>query len=404
MSQDTQSIQFEIIIKATPALVYEAFTNATSMQEWMCDFATVNAKPGGRLYASWNSGFYAVGEYTDLVPNQRITFTWLGRNQPAFTKVEINLKEEQDNTMLRLEHSQIGISPEWDESIKAIQSGWESGLENLTSVLETGEDLRFTRRPMLGIGISDFNEEIAHKLNVPVSRGIRLDTTIEGMGAHTAGLKSDDVIVRMDSKEIVDWASLGAMLQSHRAGDKIQVEFYRGPQKATVLMELSKRPIPPIPATIAELGKFDRNRQEEIHAELDDFFSQVTEEEASYKPAPDEWSVNETLAHLIQTERYQQIWIIELIGRQEGHHDDWPGNILAGLQALVAAHPTLSELRQAYKDSTDETVALLSNLPPEFQQHKGSFWRLAYNIVDDPFHHRIHLDQMRAAIEAAREG
>ena len=404
MSQDTQSIQFDKFIKSPPALVYEAFTNATSLQEWMCDFATVNPKPGGRIYLAWNSDFYAVGEYISLQANEKLTFSWFGRSEPAFTKVEIRLEEQLDGTLLQLEHQYVGTSPEWEVTRSAIQQGWESGLENLASVLEIGEDLRFTRRPMLGIGIGEFNEEIAHKLNVPVSKGILVDTTVDGMGARAAGLKTNDVIVRMDSKEIVDWASLGAVLQSHRAGDKIQVEFYRGPQKSTVLMELSKRPIPPIPATIAELGEFDRNRQEKIHAELDDFFSQVTEEEASFKPAPDEWSVNETLAHLIQTERYQQFWIIELIGRQEGHHDDWPGNILAGLQALVAAHPTLSELRQAYKHSTDETVALLSNLPPEFQQHKGSFWRLAYNIVDTPFHHRIHLDQMRAAIEAARGG
>lgn len=404
MSQDTQSIQFDKFIKSPPTLVYEAFTNATSLQEWMCDFATVNPKPGGRIYLAWNSDFYAVGEYISLQANEKLTFSWFGRSEPAFTKVEIRLEEQLDGTLLQLEHQYVGTSPEWEVTRSAIQQGWESGLENLASVLEIGEDLRFTRRPMLGIGIGEFNEEIAHKLNVPVSKGILVDTTVDGMGARAAGLKTNDVIVRMDSKEIVDWASLSAMLQSHRAGDKIKVDFYHGPQKATVLMELSKRPIPPIPATIAELGEFDRNRQEEIHAELDDFFSQVTEEEASFKPAPDEWSVNETLAHLIQTERYQQFWIIELIGRQEGHHDDWPGNILAGLQALVAARPTLSELRQAYKHSTDETVALLSNLPTEFQQHKGSFWRLAYNIVDDPFHHRIHLDQMRDAIEAAREG
>ena len=404
MSQDTQSIRFEKFIKATPALVYEAFTNATSLQEWMCDFATVNAKPGGRLYASWNSGFYAMGEYISLEPNQRISFTWLGRDEPAFTKVEINLKEQQDNTLLRFEHSQIGIGPEWDDTKKAIQSGWESGLGNLISVLETGEDLRFTRRPMLGIGISDFNEEIAHKLNVPVSKGIRLDTTIEGMGAHSAGLGSNDVIIGMDGKKIIDWESLGTVLQSHRAGDIIDVEFYRGPDKKTVTMELSKRPLPPMPGTISELAEFFRKRQAEIHAELDAFFDQVTEDEASFKLAPEEWSVKETLAHLIQGERYFQFWVIDLVGRQEGHHDDWPGNILAGIQAIVAANPTFLELRQAYKRSTEESVALLSHLPPEFQLHKASFWRLAYNTVEDPYHHRIHLDQMRAAVEAARKG
>jgi hypothetical protein len=208
----------------------------------------------------------------------------------------------------------------------------------------------------------------------------------------------------MDGKEIVDWAGLGTVLQSHRAGDKIEVVFYRGPLKQTVTMELSKRPLPALPATIAELAEFSRKRQDEIHAELDAFFDQISEEEASFKPAAEEWSVKETLAHLIQGERYQQFWVIDLVGRQEGHHDDWPGNILAGIQAIVAANPTFAELRQAYKRSTEESVALLSHLPAEFQTHKASYWRLAYATVEDPFHHRTHLEQMRAAVEAARKG
>jgi uncharacterized protein YndB with AHSA1/START domain len=404
MSQNTQSIRFEIFIKAPPAQVYEAFTNATSLREWMCDIATVDPKPGGRIYAAWNSGFYAMGEYIHLQPNEEISFTWHGRGEPAFTKIEIHLKEHEDGTTLLLEHQQVGTSSEWINTRSAIQAGWESGLENLASVLETGEDLRFTHRPMLGIGVSDFNEEIAHKLNVPVSKGIRIDSTVEGMGAKAAGLQHNDVIVGMDGQDIVDGAGFGTILQSHRAGDKIPVEFYRGPEKKNILMELSKRPIPPLPASIAELAEFARKRQEEIHVELDEFFLQVSEEEASYKPAPEEWSVKETLAHLIQGERYFQFWVIELAGRQEAHHDDWAGNILAGVQALVVAQPTFMELRQAYKRSTDESVALLSHLPPEFQQHKGTYWRLAYGIVEDPFHHRIHLDQMRAAVEAARKG
>jgi hypothetical protein len=55
-------------------------------------------------------------------------------------------------------------------------------------VLETGEDLRFTHRPMLGIGISDFNEEIAEKYNIPVSKGIRLDTTYRRDGRLCSGI------------------------------------------------------------------------------------------------------------------------------------------------------------------------------------------------------------------------
>ena len=50
-----------------------------------------------------------------------------------------------------------------------------------------------------------------------------------------------------------------------------------------------------------------------------------------------------------------------------------------------------------------ETVAFLVRLPEDFLARKGSYWRLAYNMVDEPYHFNTHLDQMRSAIEAARE-
>ena len=41
-------------------------------------------RPGGRLYVYWaRSGEYACGEYTALVPDRRVAFTWRTRSAPA---------------------------------------------------------------------------------------------------------------------------------------------------------------------------------------------------------------------------------------------------------------------------------------------------------------------------------
>ena len=40
MSSETQTVISEKFIKANPALVYQAFTNATVLKEWLCDVAT----------------------------------------------------------------------------------------------------------------------------------------------------------------------------------------------------------------------------------------------------------------------------------------------------------------------------------------------------------------------------
>jgi uncharacterized protein YndB with AHSA1/START domain len=404
MSPQTQILIFEKLVQAPPQIVFEAFTNATSLREWFCDVATVDPKPGGRLYLAWNSGFYAAGEYSELQKNEKVAFTWHGRGEPAPSIVEIQLKSQDGATQIHLEHQEVGSGPEWESTIVEAKEGWTSSLENLASVLEKGEDQRFVRRPMLGITISDFNAEIANQLGIPVSKGIRIDSTIEGLGARAAGLQGNDVIVRMDDQETTDFASLGSVLQRHLAGDKVEVVFFRGAEKKSILMELSRRPLPEVPPSIPELAEFYRERQNEIQQELDEFFRGVTEKEASFKPGPDEWGVKEVLAHLIQGERYLQIWMTELLGREEAHHDEWPGNLQAPIDATVTAFPTLSDLRQEYKCSGQETVALIASFPEDFQQYKGSYWRMAYNLVEDPYHHRNHLEQMRAAIDAARKG
>jgi PDZ domain/DinB superfamily len=314
----------------------------------------------------------------------------------------VKLKRKKSATLVQLSHQRLGTSAKWENVRREVQEGWTSSLENLASVLKTGEDLRFLRRPMVGIGLSDFNEEIASHLNVPVTKGIRIDTVVDGMGAQAAGLQGNDVIVRMAGQDITDWSSLNNVLESHHAGDKIEVVFYRGADQKTVVMELSRRPLPELAQDVPALAKVSRKRQDTIQAEMDEFFKDVSEKEASFKPAPDEWSAKEVLAHLIQGERYYQIWITELAGRQEGHHDDWTGNLQAPIDATLAAYPSLADMRQEYKRSCNETVALIANLPKEFQTHKGSFWRLAYSEADSPYHHRIHMEQMGAAIAAAR--
>lgn len=403
MTNQTQTLNFEKVVNTPLKLVFEAFTNATSLREWFCDIATVDPKPGGHLYLAWNSGSYSVGEYMQIQKNEKVAFKWHGRNEPAASTVQVQLNPQDGATQVMLEHSQIGTGPEWQETVNEIQKGWNSSLENLASVLETGEDLRFVRRPMLGITISDFNEEIAHQIGVPVGKGIRIDRAIEDMGAEAAGLQGNDVIIRMDGQEVVDFASLSAVLQHHQAGDTLEVVFYRGAVQMAVMMELSRRPLPEIPPTLIKLAEFYRERQDDIQRELDEFFAGVTEEQASYKPAPDEWSAKEVLAHLIHGERYQQIWMTELLGRFEALHDDWPGNLQAPIDATMSAYPTLNDLREAYKASGKETADMIASMPAEFQQYKGSYWRMAYNLVEDPYHHRNHLQQMSAAIEAARK-
>jgi uncharacterized protein YndB with AHSA1/START domain len=390
------------LVEAPPAQVYAAFTNSSGLREWLADASQIAPQPGGRLYLSWNSGYYTSGEYTHLESPGRVAFTWLGRGEPAPTQVRVTLAPQGSGTLVTIEHSGFGTGAAWQKVMNAAQSGWQIGLDNLASVLETGEDLRIVRRPMMGIGLSDFNEEIARQAGVPVSTGIRLDGTVPGLAAEAAGLRKGDVLVELADRPITDFASLADALQGHFAGDRVGITYYRGAERRSATMELSRRPIPAIIWDPVELSRAVAGRYAEATQALRSLFAEVGEAEASHRPAVAEWSAREVLAHLIHSERGFQDTVGEIVTAAEAVYDDLGENLLARVEATVAVYPTAADLLAAYERSTAETVALLAHLPEEAIRHKGHYWRLAYAALDNPFHFTGHLDQIRAAVESAR--
>jgi uncharacterized protein YndB with AHSA1/START domain len=398
-------IKLEQWVNVSPAQVYLAFTRSTALREWLCDVALADARPGGRLYWGWNVGYYAFGEFTELAENECVAFTWHGRNEPGATQVKVALVAHGDGTQLTLTHGGIGSGEAWAGIAEQYEREWKRGLENLKSVLETGQDLRFVLRPMLGIMVGEFNADIAKELGAPVSEAIRLDGAIEGLGAAAAGLQKDDVIISIADAEVTNWPTLTTALSAHRAGDKVNVVFYRGGQKKQTTMELSRRPLPDVPPTAAALTEAMRKVYEEGDAALNELFAGVSEQEAEFKPAPDEWSAKETLAHLIIGERETQAWVADLINDDERWSDRFenPTNVAARVQATVKVYSTLRDLLEEYKRTEAETLAMLAALPDEFVASKRNFVRFCYAQLELPnYHTHQHLDQMRTAIEAAR--
>jgi uncharacterized protein YndB with AHSA1/START domain len=403
MSSDIQTLTFTQSIKGSPKQVFYAFTHASALNEWLSDFATVIPNPGGRIYLWWNSGYFSSGEFTEVEADQRLEFTWHGRKEPADTQVTVKFTAENGTTLVKIDHTGFGTGEVWAKTIQECQAGWEKGLENLVSIFETGEDLRFVRRPMLGIIVDEFNEDVAKQLGVPVDKGIRIDDPVEGMGAEAAGLQSDDIIITLGGKETSDFPDLANALQPHHAGDEVEVVFYRGGEKKSVMMELSSRPFPEIPEKTKDLAKAIEDGYAKQHEQLANFLEGVTEEEASFKPSDDEWSIKETLAHLVQGERGSNIWISGVIAGYQAHYDDYGGNLPVYNQATLGAYPTLPELLGQLKRLNTETVALVKGLPDDLPIHKNIYWRLGTNLLESPYHFNMHFDQMKTVLEVARK-
>lgn len=398
----TTTISSELLIKASPAQVYFALTHASALHEWLCDFATVAPRPGGRMYLWWHGDFYSAGEYIALEENKSVRFKWFARFEPAATEVTVVLTPGDNGTLVTFTHT-VPDGDEWKRRAQDFKAEWDSTLPNLASVLETGLDRRTFDRPMLGINISDFNPEIAKTLGVPVSQGIRLDEVRQGMGAHSAGLCRDDVIVELDGKPITnDYGSFVTALAGKKGGDSVKVVFYRGPQIKTVTMELTKRPVPEFSWDPSELARQVRLKYDEALSRLDASFKDISEAEADREPAPGEWSAKQTLAHLIHTERG---WIANLddaVGGYERLADDWGGNLPAHINATIKAYGTVRGMLDELKRLSVEMVAFLGVLPDSFVDRKASYFLNAAQLLELESHTLSHVDQINAAINAAK--
>jgi uncharacterized protein YndB with AHSA1/START domain len=396
------STVIEQFINAPVQRVYYAFTNATTIREWLCDLATLSPHPGGRVYFYWNAGFYAAGEFITVDKERSIKFKWVGKDEPGPSLVQVVFESQNDGTNVKISHT-VPEGAQWNTLLDGFTEEWSVGLKNLAYLLETGKDIRTVNRPMLGIILGDFSPDQARQLHIPVTEGIRLDGVVDAMGASLAGLMRDDVIVSMAGKPVTNNPeSLPAALEGKKGGDKVEVVFYRGTDKRTVTMELSKRPMPVVPWEPAQLAVIAREKYEMAVGELLDCFKGASEEQTAKKPNPHEWSAREILAHLIHSERGFQSYMDDIIGGYDKWADDWGGNIDARIQATIIAYKNTNGLIQELKRLCEETINFIQLLPPEFVARKDSYYAIGVQISQGPVHIEGHIDQIRSALNFAK--
>lgn len=354
-------------IAAPPERVRTAFTNSTALREWFADVAVASPQKGGRLYLAWGDGTQMSGRFAKLGGKRLV---WDFSEQV----VEI-LIEPTDGG------SEVTVNA------KGRRRWWERAMDNLASVLETGEDLRLTRRPMLGV----FVDEV-------VETGVLLGGVVEGMGAERAGLAKGDVVARLAGRRVTTWLSLGAALSGHRSGEVVEVEFRRAGEKHEVELELSGRPARAVPLDVEGLVTLAQGVYAQNEIELPKLLADRSEEEATRRPQPDAWSAKEIVAHLLATEQYQQWWLVSLLAGAEPFFDESFGNSTLHIAALAASYPTAGALVEELLRSQNATLGMLTGLPEEFVAARRSMWRVGWSYPDTAEHLETHREEIRAAL------
>ncbi|HNB36988.1 MAG TPA: SRPBCC domain-containing protein [Anaerolineales bacterium] len=392
----------ETVVHAPLKLVYRAFTNSTPLREWLCDVATVSPHPRGRMYLWWIGDFYSSGHYLELEENKSVKFRWFSSIDPAPTEVTVTLAEKDGHVNVRMDHA-VPDDESWKKAAKSFRENWVESLRNLKSVLETGIDLRISERPMLGIVPGDFTEEQATALGVPIREGLRLDGLVDGMGAQKAGLQKDDVIVGMAGKVITsDFNTLPQAIAGKKGGDVIEVVYYHGPEKKTISMELSKRPMPDVPFDPSELAKRARAMIEPALADLEKCFEGFSDQQAMKRPDPNEWSALEIVAHLVHGERFNISFLTSLIDGYEITSDGFGTNITAQVEATVKVNPSINLMLAELRRSVEEVLTYTEMIPEEFAANKGSYYRYGSGLLQPNFHILAHMDQVKKTLAAAK--
>ena len=399
---ESSTLRFSQTIDVPVTAVFHALTNQAAITQWLCTNALVTAREGGSLFLNWNQPrYYAMGEFTRLDTEKAIEFTWFGKGEPAQSKVEITLSEDQESTNLELAHLDIGTGEEWAETRKQIERGWSYSLENLKQVLEKGLDKRVYDRPFLGILISGIvSAEEAQQWDPDIKGGIRISGTLDRTGAVKIGLQSQDVIVYLGDVQTKDFPALQHVVQKHDVGDTMDLVFYRDGKKRTAEMTLSARPAPHVPASPKDLAEAMGQTYEQMNQELDAIVSGLDEATAEYISEEDKWCAKEILAHLVTNERALQMWISSMVDNQ--YLLGWPNNPQAWIGS-VANTFSIAKLVEAYKKCEAETVELLSLLPEDTVSRKSTYYTIAENsLISFPSHTRAHFLEMREAVKMAQ--
>ena len=132
-------IELEVRIAARPATVFSFLSDAAGMARWFGSKVDLDPRPGGQIRVDINGRDITRGEIVEIVPDQRIVFTfgWESKDHPVppgSSTVEISLVEDGDGTIVRLRHSGLPA-----DQAGGHKEGWQHFLPRLVTVSEGGD-------------------------------------------------------------------------------------------------------------------------------------------------------------------------------------------------------------------------------------------------------------------------
>jgi uncharacterized protein YndB with AHSA1/START domain len=129
----------EVVVDATPSTIFPFLTDPELHVHWMGSTADLDPRPGGGYRVMVQGIHPGVGEFKEVVPDQKVVFTF-GWDEPdhpipaGSTEVEITLTPDGDKTRVRLVHRGLPSDAVGDHT-----QGWDHYLDRLAVAASGGE-------------------------------------------------------------------------------------------------------------------------------------------------------------------------------------------------------------------------------------------------------------------------
>lgn len=127
-------VEREVRIRASPETVFGFLVDPGRLVRWMGTEAMLDPRPGGIFHVRVNGHESASGRFVEVVPHERVVFTWgwddgVLSTAPGSSTVEIVLEPDGDGTLLRLTHRGLRR-----DVLRFHHAGWEHYLGRLALV------------------------------------------------------------------------------------------------------------------------------------------------------------------------------------------------------------------------------------------------------------------------------
>lgn len=397
----TQVLTFTRSINAPLEQVWQSFVSRDDICDWLCYNALLDAREDGHIFLTWYEGQhaqrFASGIFRVVEENAKLAFTWNDAHYDGQTKVKVLFEESDGAVTVTVHHKGFADSTPI-ETIEHYQSFWDYHLDELKSILETGARKNIVDRVILGFFPTEFNEEIAKDLGVPVTDGVRVAAPVPDYSVEAAGIVSDDVIVEVDGLAVgANAAVLADVTGKYKPGDELGVVYYHGAEKHTATVSLKGYPVPPIPADFKEMVEQHKERYASLKAQLDEVLKGVSEEAAEQRLGETQYSIKETLAYLILQQRHSLQY---LASYAQGPRiiASFTSN-LPWIKSIVKAFGTVEALREELRRVQKETIKLIAhNFSDDLLARKNYIWWMTFELHSTPILYNQQIEHVKRTL------